>query len=111
MNRKMVLAIGLLATLLTAGLAFGVIPLVSNHLRGTSLPTPSLVLTGNMTGKTTYVGDTFALTATLGNLTDRLITFYNNNLTIGAVQSVGGVASLNFFGTEASWDFYAETTY
>jgi hypothetical protein len=109
--RKMYWAIGLLATLLTVGLAFGVLPLVSNHLTGTSLPERILTLTGNMTDVTTYIGDTFFLTATLSGLTDRYITFYCNSLPIGGVTSTGGIATISYYCMVASWDFYATAEY
>jgi len=110
MIRKTILVIGLLATLLTAGLVFGAL-LLSNHLTGGSEPKPTLVLTGNMTDVTTYEGDVFLLTATLGNLSDRLITFYCNNFSIGAVTSSGGIATILYYCAVTSWDFYATATY
>jgi hypothetical protein len=109
--RKVYLVIGLLATLLTAGLAFGILPLVSNHLSGSSLPRPALVLTGNTTG-TLYTGDTFLLVA---NITDGisgvLVTFYDNDLPIGSVTTVGGIASISYMELNTQWDIHCEATH
>lgn len=109
--RKMYLAVALVASLLTAGLAFGVLPLVSNHLSGSSLPRPALVLTGNTTG-TIYTGDTFLLVA---NITDGisgvLVTFYDNGLPIGSVTAIGGIASLSYMELNTQWDIHAEATH
>jgi hypothetical protein len=106
----MCLTIGLLATLLTAGLVLGLTLVSSNHLTGTSLVRLTLILTANITDPS-YIGDTFHLVVTLTALSDRLVTFYNNGVTIGAIQSSGHVASIDFFVISASWDIYATAEY
>ena len=108
MNRKSYLAIGLLAMLLTAGLAFG-ISYVSNHLTGTSTYRTALVLTGNTTAPT-YVGDTFEL---IVNLTSGqggvLVTFFDNGVPITTATTNGvGIASAYYVENNLSWDIHAE---
>jgi hypothetical protein len=110
-NQKKVFAIGLLATVLTVSLAFGVLPLISNHLSGSSLLRPSLVLTGNTTG-TIYTGDTFLLVA---NITDGvsgvLVTFYDNGYPIGTGTTSGGITSITYVEVNMQWDIHAEATH
>lgn len=116
MSRKMVLVVGLLAVILTAGIVVGLTLVTSNHLTGTSGDTPALTLTGNTTG-TTYIGDMFHLVATLSNWpvnggNSVAVTFHNGVSTIGTVVSgIGGVASLDWTVNTASWDLYATASF
>ena len=115
LNRKTVLAIALLATVLTAGIVFG-LTVVSNHLTGVSGATPTLTLTGNTTGAT-FIGDHFHLVVTItnwpvngGNGVD--VTFYNGASSIGLTTSGnGGVASLDWTVNTESWDLYATASF
>ena len=115
MNRKTILVIGLLTTLLTAGLVFGTL-VISNRLTGVSGDTPTLTLTGNTTGAT-FIGDIFHLVVTItnwpvngGNGVD--VTFYNGVSTIGLVTSgSGGLASIDWTVNTASWNLSATANF
>jgi hypothetical protein len=111
MNRKTYLVIGLLATLLTAGIVFGLTFVSSNHLTGTSKPKPEIVLTGNTTAPT-FQGDTFVLIAnfTRGD-SGILITFFDNGFPIGTATTSGGIASIYYVENNAAWDIHAEANY
>ena len=130
-NAKKYLAIGLLATILTVSIAYGIDRFVtSNHLIGTSKVLPTLTLTGNMTNDS-YWGDIFTLTANLTGLSlssGRLIRFYCNNITIAEVMTTTGIATTDFNSSayyvnlpypptpiidpnNPTWDIYAEVMY
>jgi hypothetical protein len=111
MNKRMVLAVGLVATLLTVGLVFGLTFVSSNHLTGTSLA--KLVLSSNSTGVATYVGDTFVLVANLTNGQNGvLVTFYDNGSPIGiGTTTSGGIASISYVENNMVWDIHAEANY
>ena len=110
MNRKAILAVGLLATVLTAGIVFALTTVTSNHLIGTSTPKVTLTLTGNTSGS--VVGDTFILVATLSNSeAGILVTFYDNDVVLGAVMTNGvGVASFPYVENHLAWDIFANAT-
>jgi hypothetical protein len=115
-TNKSYLAVVLLATVLTVSLVFGLTLVTSNHLSGTSLPQPLIILTGNTTG-TTYVGDTFILVANLTNWplnggNGIAVSFYNGAVPIGTVTSGnGGLASITWMVNGLSWDLYATAQY
>lgn len=110
---KTILVIGLLATLLTAGLVLGLTLVSSNHLMGTSGVRPALVLTSNAMGVTTYMGDTFHLVVMATELDGKLVTFYENNsvFPIGSGTIVGGTTSIDYVENNPSWDIYATAEY
>lgn len=115
MNHKTVLAIGLLATLLTVGLVYGLTFVSSNHLIGVSGVRPALTLTSNATGVTTYMGDTFHLVVTASSplLDGKLVSFYDNNsgFSIGTNTIVGGATSIDYVENYATWEIHAEANY
>ena len=114
MNLRKYLAIGLLATILTVSIAYGIDRFVtSNHLIGGSTAKPTLVLTSNATGVTTYAGDTFLLVVTASGLDGKTVTFYDNNsiYPIATLTIINGTTSYAYVQNYLSWDIYAEATY
>jgi len=122
MNRKMVLAIGLLATVLTAAIVFGLTTVTSNHLTGTSRVRATLILTGydmntstiltNNTIGLIFQGDVFSLTVNLihgsEGIDGVLVNVFDNGVYIGSrTTGNGGITSIEYFMNNTSWDIYA----
>ncbi len=116
MKRKTILAICLLATVLTAAIVLGARTITSNYLSGTSGATPALTLTGNTSGAS-FIGDIFHLVVTLtnwpvnGGVTVQ-VNFFNNGVSIGSTTSgVGATASIDWLVNDASWNLSATASF
>ena len=118
----MVLAIGLLTSVLTAGIVLGLTAVTSNHLTGTSKARPTLILTGQDINTSTiltentvgiiYLGDIFHLVANLTNGASNVwVTFYDNNEQIMRAPTIDGIVSFDYPENNLAWNINATAEY